>query len=75
VEDESRTFNTERVAMLELSFMLDIAETIVNSALREKSRAARTSAPIFPRVTISVFSRTRSQRGSPTAQFESRICR
>ena len=48
VEDESRTFNTERVAMLELSFMLDIAETIVNSALRrEESRGAhqRTDFP------------------------------
>jgi fumarate reductase flavoprotein subunit len=48
VEDESRTFNTERVALLELSFMLDIAETIVNSALRrEESRGAhqRTDFP------------------------------
>lgn len=48
VEDESRTFNTERVAMLELSFMLDIADAIVNSALRrEESRGAhqRTDFP------------------------------
>jgi len=41
IEDQSRTFNTERVAMLELSFMLDVAEAIVNSALRrEESRGA-----------------------------------
>jgi len=41
IEDQSRTFNTERVAILELSFMLDVAEAIVNSALRrEESRGA-----------------------------------
>ena len=48
VEDQSRTFNTERVAALELSFMLDIAETIVASALeRQESRGAhqRTDFP------------------------------
>jgi fumarate reductase flavoprotein subunit len=48
VEDRSRTFNTERVAALELSFMLDVATTIVESALkREESRGAhqRTDFP------------------------------
>ena len=48
LEDHSRTFNTERVAALELSFMLDVAETIVHSALqREESRGAhqRTDFP------------------------------
>jgi fumarate reductase flavoprotein subunit len=48
IEDQSRTFNTERVAVLELSFMLDVAEAIVNSALRrEESRGAhqRTDFP------------------------------
>jgi len=48
IEDQSRTFNTERVAALELSFMLDVAEAIVNSALRrEESRGAhqRTDFP------------------------------
>ena len=48
VEDQSRTFNTERIAALELSFMLDIAETIVASALqRQESRGAhqRTDFP------------------------------
>jgi fumarate reductase flavoprotein subunit len=48
IEDQSRTFNTERVAALELSFMLDVAEGIVNSALRrEESRGAhqRTDFP------------------------------
>jgi fumarate reductase flavoprotein subunit len=48
IEDHSRTFNTERVAALELSCMLDIAEAIVRSALRrEESRGAhqRTDFP------------------------------
>jgi fumarate reductase flavoprotein subunit len=48
IEDHSRTFNTERVAALELAFMLDIAETMVAAALRrEESRGAhqRTDFP------------------------------
>jgi fumarate reductase flavoprotein subunit len=48
IDDHSRTFNTERVAALELSCMLDVAEAIVQSALRrEESRGAhqRTDFP------------------------------
>jgi fumarate reductase flavoprotein subunit len=48
LEDQSRTFNTERASAIELSFMLDVAETIVQSALRrEESRGAhqRTDFP------------------------------
>ncbi|AMY10729.1 Fumarate reductase flavoprotein subunit [Luteitalea pratensis] len=48
VQDQSRTFNTERVAALELAFMLDVAEAILGSALRrEESRGAhqRTDFP------------------------------
>jgi fumarate reductase flavoprotein subunit len=48
IEDRSRTFNTERVAALELGFMLDIADAIVTAALaREESRGAhqRTDFP------------------------------
>jgi fumarate reductase flavoprotein subunit len=48
IDDQSRTFNTERLTALELSFMLDVAEAIVNSALRrEESRGAhqRTDFP------------------------------
>jgi fumarate reductase flavoprotein subunit len=41
IDDQSRTFNTERVAAVEFSFMLDVAEAIVTSALhREESRGA-----------------------------------
>jgi fumarate reductase flavoprotein subunit len=48
IDDRSRTFNTERVAALELAFMLDVADAIVNAALsREESRGAhqRTDFP------------------------------
>jgi fumarate reductase flavoprotein subunit len=48
IDDSSRTFNTERIAALELSFMLDVAEAIVTSALRrQESRGAhqRTDFP------------------------------
>jgi fumarate reductase flavoprotein subunit len=48
IDDHSRTFNTELTALLELSGMLDIAQTIVESALcREESRGAhqRTDFP------------------------------
>jgi fumarate reductase flavoprotein subunit len=48
IDDHSRTFNTELTALLELSGMLDIAQTIIESALRrEESRGAhqRTDFP------------------------------
>ena len=48
LQDHSRTFNTELIAALELSFMLDVAEAMVGSALRrEESRGAhqRTDFP------------------------------
>jgi fumarate reductase flavoprotein subunit len=48
VDDSSRAFNTERIAAIELSFMLDIAESIVQCATqREESRGAhqRTDFP------------------------------
>ena len=48
LDDRSRTFNTELVACLELSNMLDVAETIIHSAMaRTESRGAhqRTDYP------------------------------
>ena len=48
LSDHSRTFNTELTTALELSFMLDVAEAIVQSALaRRESRGAhqRTDFP------------------------------
>jgi fumarate reductase flavoprotein subunit len=49
LDDHSRTFNTERVAAVELSFMLDVADAIIHSALsRTESRGAhqRTDFPL-----------------------------
>jgi fumarate reductase flavoprotein subunit len=41
IDDHSRTFNTQLVSALELSFMLDVSRSIVASALRrEESRGA-----------------------------------
>jgi fumarate reductase flavoprotein subunit len=41
MEDHSRTFNTQLIAALELGFLLDVAETILQCALqREESRGA-----------------------------------
>ena len=49
IDDHSRTFNTELLAALELSFMLDVAQCIVVSALhREESRGAHQRID-FPR--------------------------
>lgn len=48
VEDRSMTFNTELTSILELGYMLDVAETIIQSALqREESRGShqRTDFP------------------------------
>ena len=41
IDDHSRTFNTERVTAIELAFMLDVAEAMLNAAMRrEESRGA-----------------------------------
>ncbi|MCI0699523.1 MAG: fumarate reductase (quinol) flavoprotein subunit [Planctomycetia bacterium] len=48
LDDHSRTYNTELTSAVELGFMLDVAESIVHSALRrEESRGAhqRTDFP------------------------------
>jgi fumarate reductase flavoprotein subunit len=48
IEDHSQTFNTERLAALELGCMLDVADAMINAALRrEESRGAhqRTDFP------------------------------
>jgi fumarate reductase flavoprotein subunit len=48
LDDDSYTFNTELIAALELSYMLDVAETIVHAALeRRESRGShqRTDHP------------------------------
>jgi fumarate reductase flavoprotein subunit len=49
IDDHTRTFNTQLISALELGFMLEVAETIVHSALnREESRGAHQRRD-FPR--------------------------
>jgi fumarate reductase flavoprotein subunit len=73
LEDTSRTFNTELVAALELGFMLDVAETMVVSALRrEESRGAHQRTD-FPRRDDTRFLAhtlvTRRPDGAPQVEY------
>jgi fumarate reductase flavoprotein subunit len=73
IEDDSRAFNTELVAALELGFMLDVAETIVACALRrEESRGAhqRTDFPRRDDARLLAHSLvTRDPTGSPRVGY------
>ncbi len=48
LDDHSRVFNTELTAALELEFMLDVAETIANSALARTESRGSHSRRDFP---------------------------
>jgi fumarate reductase flavoprotein subunit len=73
IQDASRTFNTELVAGLELSFMLDVAETMIACALRrEESRGAhqRTDFPARDDERFLAHSMvTREQAGTPRIDY------
>ena len=73
IDDHSRTFNTELVAALELSAMLDVAEAIVHSAARrEESRGAhqRTDFPARDDKRYLAHSLIhRDPDGSPTIEY------
>ena len=65
IEDHSRTFNTERVAALELAFMLDVAEAIVHSALATRGVPRRPPADrLSRRATTSASWRIRWPTGT-----------
>jgi fumarate reductase flavoprotein subunit len=49
IEDRGRTFNTEVMNALELDFMLDVAETIANSALKRKESRGSHTRTDFPK--------------------------
>jgi fumarate reductase flavoprotein subunit len=73
IEDDSRAFNTELVAALELGFMLDVAETMVACALRrEESRGAHQRTD-FPKRDDERFLAhslvARDQAGSPRIEY------
>ena len=73
IHDHSRTFNTELVAALELGFMLDSAEAIVQCALRrEESRGAhqRTDFPARDDAKYLAHSLvTRAEGGAPRVSY------
>jgi len=49
IEDRGSTFNTEVMSALELDFMLDVAETIANSALKRKESRGSHTRTDFPK--------------------------
>jgi fumarate reductase flavoprotein subunit len=64
IDDHSRTFNTELVAALELSHLLDVAETIVTSAgRREESRGAHQRTDFAARDDERFLAHTLAERG------------
>ena len=73
LDDRSRTFNTELIAALELGFMLDVAEAMVQSALqRTESRGAhqRTDYPQRDDQKILAHSLVlRDAEGSPQVEY------
>jgi fumarate reductase flavoprotein subunit len=73
IHDHSRTFNTELVTALELSFMLDTAEAVVQCALRrEESRGAhqRTDFPARDDAKYLAHSLvTRAEDGAPQVTY------
>ena len=73
IDDHSRTFNTQITAVLEQSFMLDVAEAIIHSALRRtESRGAHQRTDFAARddqkfLAHSLFSRAAD--GSPKVDY------
>ena len=58
MDDRGRLFNTELISALELSHMLDVAETMAQCALQRTESAERIREPIIPRATMKSFWRT-----------------
>jgi fumarate reductase flavoprotein subunit len=73
IEDDSRSFNTERVSALELGFMVDIADTIIAAAAkREESRGAHQRTDFPKRDDVRFLSHSvvfRNQDGSPRVDY------
>jgi len=49
IEDRDSTFNTEVMNALELDYMLDVAETVANSALKRKESRGSHTRTDFPK--------------------------
>ncbi|HJY87247.1 MAG TPA: fumarate reductase (quinol) flavoprotein subunit [Candidatus Acidoferrales bacterium] len=73
LDDRSRTFNTEFIARCELSFMLDVAESMVESALRrQESRGAHQRIDFPAREDQNYLAHSlvyRSQEGTPRVEY------
>jgi succinate dehydrogenase flavoprotein subunit len=73
IEDDSRTFNTERVSALELGFMVDIADTIIAAAAkREESRGAHQRTDFPKRDDVTFLSHSvvyRNPDGTPRVDY------
>jgi fumarate reductase flavoprotein subunit len=72
IEDRSYTFNTELTAALELSYMLDLAEVIVASALhRQESRGSHQRSDYPERDDLRFLAHSlavRAENGSPSIE-------
>jgi len=73
LDDRSYTFNTALTAALELSYMLDVAETIVHSALRRQESRGSHQRTDFPQRDDQKFLAHslayRSEDGSPRIEY------
>ncbi len=73
LDDHSRTFNTELTSAIELSYMLDVAETIVGCALqRRESRGAHQRTDFAARDDAHYLAHSlvrRGQDGSPQVEY------
>jgi fumarate reductase flavoprotein subunit len=73
LDDRSYTFNTELTAALELSYMLDVAEVIVHSALRRRESRGSHQRTDYPRRDDQEFLRHslafRTEKGPPRIDY------
>ncbi len=73
LDDRSHTFNTELTAALELSYMLDVAQTIVQSALERKESRGSHQRTDYPQRDDEGFLRhslaCRAEDGSPRIEY------
>jgi fumarate reductase flavoprotein subunit len=73
LDDHSHTFNTELTAALELSYMLDVAGTIVQSALERRESRGSHQRTDFPKRDDEGFLRHslayRAEDGSPRIEY------
>ena len=70
IDDHSRNFNTQVVAALELSNMLDVAEAIIAAALRREESRGHHQRLDFPDRDDEHTSRTRSSTAARAGEHQ-----